>query len=819
MALDNKGGIFVTGETWATNMIADRFQTFYQGGNSDGYLIKYDYSGQRVWSAYVGGESEDLSLGMSLDTENNIILAGGTWSKEFPADTFIKKVNNDLLAGFIIKLDSSAKKKWATYIHYKVGERVNDVITDKENNVIVTGRTDSPDFANTYDDSKQSQDEMFLMKFDKDCKLTWSRLFGGNANDVGIALAIDSTNHIYVTGESKSLKLPNCKNSPNDTIYPDIFYAKFDKDGNNLWTNRVIGNSWDFATKIQIDSKNNVIVAGHTYSLDIKTNGVQNISNNKDGIVIKCDSTGKEIWSTYVGSMTFDYLNGLCIDRFDNIYCTGGFASTLNSGLQPIEAWNSQYDIILGKIKPDGMFDWFTYFGGWGFDIGFCVNVDQRDNIFVFSQIQSYDYKYDFGYPGGYTRTFISLLKYNYPISIPYKLHPFCIDKADSVQFLLNKKYNEKIHFFAELSDSTGKFDKPVVIGDVYADTSAFIPIQNTNNIKSGDKYRLRITSSDTNLIHVYPENVIISNPPSAVISSASDTVCQGLVSIFEADYFKDCLYEWIPTGGKVISTDSNNCSIRWDSTGIQKLTLIVRNTKSYCESSIQKSIFVLNKPEIKSKSGIELCASDSSFVLDIADTKGGTYSGNHVKGNKFYTDSAGIGSHKVQYSVTDQNGCTNSIEINIIINPVPDKPVIIRTGNYLIATHSIGYQWFYNGNKMLGDTNSEVLANTNGKYTVIVYNEFGCPSVMSDPYDFINSVSDQSQNEIEIYPQPVENILCITNSTDISNPIIISNLIGEQLIRLDNQQTPITQIDVSMLPSGLYFIRQGTILKKFVKL
>jgi hypothetical protein len=815
-ALDDRGFFYIAGETESNNLIVDVYQRMYWGGNSDGFVIKYNYSGQRVWSTYIGGESADACLGITKDNNHDITIGGWTWSKEFPADTFQKYVKTSARVGFILKLDENGNKKWASYIGDTFGEWVYKVLSDKNNNLFVTGFTDSPNFYNTFDNSKPKGYNAFLMKFDKDCKLQWSRVYGGDGDDKGISIALDSTGNIYMLGEAKSITLPKCTNAPNDTIYPDIFFSKFDSNCTLLWTKRIIGKDWDFARDIEVDSKKNVVVLGNTKSDDIFTNGFQKKYYYADGILQKSDSNGKLIWSTYIGSTCSDMFYSITVDRFDNIYATGGVCGTLIFPLTPIDTNYQDYDIFLIKIDPSGMYEWCTFYGWWGWDIGIGVAVDNRDNILIAGQTNSWDYKYDYGLDGNLK--FVTALKYTFKLTIPYKIKPLCIGKADSIQYLVNKKKSSKIKFIAELSDTLGSFTKAIKIGEYESDTSGFIPVSIPMSIAENKKYKLRIRTSDSSLSHIYPENVRVIQTPKPTILSSIDTVCQGNESLIIANPGKDLKYEWRTDGGTIINTDSNTSIIRWDSVGIQNFILIERNLLSGCEQSISKNIFVHSQPIIFITTNPELCQNDSILILDNVDPKGGNYSGIGIIDNTFYPSIAGIGTQNITYKYTDSNGCSNSANFTIKVNPNPNKPKITTSGNYLIAPQSIGYQWYKDGNKLDGVTYNEFLAKDNGKYTVIVFNQFGCPSDMSDPFDFINGIEYPTDLNIEIFPQPVEDILNIFNYTSKSDKIIISNILGENILTVETFQELPLQINVSGLAQGMYFVRIGDMVRKFVK-
>lgn len=80
-----------------------------------------------------------------------------------------------------------------------------------------------------------------------------------------------------------------------------------------------------------------------------------------------------------------------------------------------------------------------------------------------------------------------------------------------------------------------------------------------------------------------------------------------------------------------------------------------------------------------------------------------------------------------------------------------------------------------------------------------------------------ITSVEDNlSENNLTVYPSPASDYIDISNLTN-SNEIQIRNIFGESVMSVANILTPTQRIDISSLPSGIYFIQYGKISRKFV--
>jgi hypothetical protein len=79
-----------------------------------------------------------------------------------------------------------------------------------------------------------------------------------------------------------------------------------------------------------------------------------------------------------------------------------------------------------------------------------------------------------------------------------------------------------------------------------------------------------------------------------------------------------------------------------------------------------------------------------------------------------------------------------------------------------------------------------------------------------------IEESANHSDN-FEIYPNPASEQLIIGNNNYLPGNIVISNLLGEVLLKSEMQSKAIT-IDISNLPQGLYFLKIGNESKIFIK-
>ncbi len=120
--------IYVLGATKSTNFpLQSAAGAYYQStgyvcgtGCTDGFIIKFNLSGQRLWATYFGGNDWDFTGGGWLDGNFNFYIAGWTNSTaNFPlqsyGNAYYQPNIGGLYDGFISVFNSSGGLLWSTY--------------------------------------------------------------------------------------------------------------------------------------------------------------------------------------------------------------------------------------------------------------------------------------------------------------------------------------------------------------------------------------------------------------------------------------------------------------------------------------------------------------------------------------------------------------------------------------------------------------------------------------------------------------------------------------------------------------------------------
>jgi len=366
IAVDSSGNAYVTGYTLSINNIAS--VGAYQGtlaGGQDAFVTKIDTtrfgSASRVYSTYLGGSGTDAGLGIAVDSSGNAYITGDTGSLNFPTYHAYQAAFQGGPGGldaFVTKLNSAGNG------------------------------------------------------------LLYSTYLGGNQNDVGHGIAVDSSNppngYAYVTGDAISSNFPTLNGFQNSGYG---FVTKLNTLLNGV-SSLVYSTYMDSdARAIAADSTGNVYVTGifggggglSALCLVSYCNGsgVPIPRSDKNAFVMKVNTNASGLSSlvyyTYVGGGNDDVGSAIAVDSSGNAYVTGttssvDFVGTITSLVSPkvnsIQSTNGGgNDAFVFKLNAsgDGLL-YSTYLGGTGDDEGFGIAVDPLlGNAFVTGLTSSTD--------------------------------------------------------------------------------------------------------------------------------------------------------------------------------------------------------------------------------------------------------------------------------------------------------------------------------------------------------------------------------------------------------------------------------------------
>ncbi|MBS4016548.1 MAG: SBBP repeat-containing protein [Candidatus Latescibacteria bacterium] len=313
-------------------------------------------------------------------------------------------------------IDPPFERLWATYYGGSGqdncdGSREMGAITaDNSGNIYITGFTGSTNFPTLnpgagayFQGTVASAFDAFIVKFNNNGQREWATYYGGISDDIGIALATDSSENLFVTGVTFSSTTFPTYNPGGGAYFQsssggsgDVFVLKFSNTGLRQWATYYGGYQSDVGYAIATDPSGNIFITGNTFSSNLPTydagSGAYFQPTNAgsfDAFILKFSNAGVRLWATYYGGSDDDNGYGIAADTAGNVFITGMCRST---NFPILDAGGGAYfqSSILGyrtvfilKFNNNGVRTWATYYGGSTNDYGRAITADSLGNIFI----------------------------------------------------------------------------------------------------------------------------------------------------------------------------------------------------------------------------------------------------------------------------------------------------------------------------------------------------------------------------------------------------------------------------------------------------
>jgi hypothetical protein len=359
VAVDASGNCYVTG-TFSYDSIRFGNQVFPIADAEDVFTVKYDSSGVVLWAAYGTGPTFSPSRSIDFDAAGNCYITGAFQGSTitFGGITLNNAGQNDL---FMVKYNSSGVVVWARSIGSTGNESGNGIAVNNAGIIYVTGYFNSPSvsFGSTVlTNTGSGTGDFFIAKFDSSGNSRWAIRGQGSFDDFGIAIALDASENIFVTGwfKSNSLQLGSVNVGSNFTFTQfDVFIVKVDSAGVPLWGIDGNGSSNEASYAISTDSEGSCYTIGYfTGGMSFDTVAANALSGTGPEVfVVKLDSAGNVVWTTSEGSAGSDYGYGITTDVTGSNYITGSYTSTSVSfdTFTINNAGTSGSDIFIAKMQ------------------------------------------------------------------------------------------------------------------------------------------------------------------------------------------------------------------------------------------------------------------------------------------------------------------------------------------------------------------------------------------------------------------------------------------------------------------------------------
>jgi len=340
-------------------------------------LLSYNlfYTQQPLWFDAFGGTGDDSVIGVTFDSQNNILSTGFFHDTvDFDSGTGIFELtsagNEDI---FVRKTDGNDNFLWAKRFGSNLTDQAYDIKTDSNDNVYVLGT-----FSGTVDFNPGATGgeltslgswDVFILKLTLTGDFVWVKHFGNTGIDYAPSFDLDVAGNIYVTGIFKNTVQFDPENTGNFSLTSaggyDFYVTKLDNNGNMIFATRFGGTAYDKSRAIHINQNNEILVAAEfKNTIDLGTpplNDSYTSYGNYDVLILKLDVDGNYLWSKHFGGSGVEHAYSLDTDPNNNIYITGVFSDIVDfdPGFETVNlSAAGTNDAFISKLDDTGAFAW-----------------------------------------------------------------------------------------------------------------------------------------------------------------------------------------------------------------------------------------------------------------------------------------------------------------------------------------------------------------------------------------------------------------------------------------------------------------------------
>ncbi len=312
---------------------------------------KLDPAGQVVWDASIPASYLMDVSNMAVDPDGSVYLVGyadGSFAGDDPT------MGHSL--GYLAKV-SEAGLGWHTYITPDLFTFTSAVATDPSGNVFVAGHSGV-----AIGGTRKGGIDAWIIKFDGNGQMLWSRQPGTTSDDYGASLATDQAGNVYLAGGTYGALAGTKKGGQYDE---DGFIIKFAADGRKLWQRQPGSSASDHIAVVRVDADGNVFTVGQTAGAFAGVN-----KGGNDVWVEKFDAAGHLKWKRQNGTPFDDRAYDAAADLQGNLYFAGIVQYPKYPCCTP----------LIAKYGADGRWLWNDRFGT---DQPQGLAVDPSGNVYI----------------------------------------------------------------------------------------------------------------------------------------------------------------------------------------------------------------------------------------------------------------------------------------------------------------------------------------------------------------------------------------------------------------------------------------------------
>jgi hypothetical protein len=431
---DADGNVIVCGrfETTVDSDPSAGVSNLVSAGSFDMVVIKFDSTGQFIWSKRVGGTGFDEFTNVECDASGNVILVGyfeGTVDLDPNAgvNSVTSQGTSDL---YVMKLSPEGETLWMHEITGATDESTGGLSVTSTGHIFVSGGFNGTvNFSSSTSLTSAGENDAYVMKLNPDGTLNWVKQIGSTSFDYAYDVDTYTNGDLVVAGRFRDVVdfNPGAATSNGTSAGSnDGFIVRLNTNGDYIWHKSFGGTGFDEIWAVATDVNNNTFTYGFfsgTADLDPGAAALNFTSNGTDDLFIqKFNSVGNLLWAKTFGGSELENSYDIATDSEGNVVAIGDYFNTVDfdpgAGTFNMTSLGNN-DIFMLQLDANGNFNWMQSIGSTFSQAGYALYIDNNNSIL---STGTFSNNVDFN-PGAGTTNINALLFNMYVL----KLAGFCV--------------------------------------------------------------------------------------------------------------------------------------------------------------------------------------------------------------------------------------------------------------------------------------------------------------------------------------------------------------------------------------------------------
>ena len=359
--------------------------------------------GDYQWHTFYGSTDDDDGFDITIDNNGGIYIVGcssRSWlgpEGQAPLHAFSKYF--DIV---VLKLDAQGSYQWHTFYGSTSFDSGYGIAVDDNGGVYISGYSSGSWSGpagqaplHPFSGSLGSWD-ITIIKLNTAGSYQWHTFYGSISRDIGLGITMDGSDGVYITGYSDSSwngsagQIPLHVHSGSN----DIVILKLNAAGTYQWHTFYGSTGDDCGEGLAVESNSGIYMVGFSITSWNGSTGqapLHTHSGNNDIVILKLDTAGTYQWHTFYGSVGEDIGGGIAVDSGGGVYITGYSYDSWDgpAGQAPLHIYSGDSDITVLKLNTTGGYQWHTFYGSTGIDIASSIVMNNNCGLYITSWSES----------------------------------------------------------------------------------------------------------------------------------------------------------------------------------------------------------------------------------------------------------------------------------------------------------------------------------------------------------------------------------------------------------------------------------------------